>query len=96
MFTSFKTAVSLAICSKIEVIELTSFGLNQVALVVNSSNSAVTLTAVFLPFNNDCKWTKDGYYFHIVNRSIHGLEVRQKSLFYVFVQFVHFNWICSL
>ena len=39
-----KPAVSLAIFSKINVNELTSFGLNQVALVVNSSNSAVTLT----------------------------------------------------
>ena len=29
--------------------------------------------------------------FPIVNTSIHGVEAQQKSLFYVFVQFVHFH-----
>ena len=36
------------------------------------------------------------YFKHtVVNRSIHGLEARQKSLFYVFVQFVHFHGFCT-
>ena len=55
-------------------------------------------TFEIIPLNRSkVYWFSASGYIHIcivlsiVNRSTHGLEVRQNSLFYVLVQFLHFH-----